>query len=552
MFKFITRNKIVFFLLSYAKKHTKLIIIGSVLLVITTLLAIPVPLLTKQLIDDVIYRGSIERLLFILGLISLVLVVNYSVNFIQGMIFVKINNLIVMNIRVDILKKLSVVRERRRENYQVGYLIQRINNDTSQLGSLMADTLVHIVQDILILLTGIILLLVLHWKMALVSFMFLPIYFYTIAVFTKKIQNVSLLVYEKGAQAAGQLKESLEMIPLYKLYTNHSYNMGKYSAKIESSVKEQIRLGIISFLNSNISGFVSRYAPIVVLGVGCYEIINNRLTMGGLIAFTAYLGYLFNPTNRLVNVNITIQKSLVALRRILALFDLPEERSGTYKLDSGEIQQIDLKNIRFTYGRERIFDKFSFQVKKGDIIGISGPSGAGKTTLLKLITRMYTPLAGKIEINEINCEDFDIESFRNRIGVVEQEPLIIEDSIKNNISLGDLSYRDEDIAEAARKAYIHNFIISLEDGYNTLIKEGGTNLSVGQKQRIAIARMVLRNPDILIFDEPTSNLDLESEQKIYRMISELSRQNIIFLITHKKKYLEMCTKVVELTEAIKE
>jgi subfamily B ATP-binding cassette protein MsbA len=525
-----------------------LIAVGSVILVLTTLLAIPIPFLTKYLIDVVIPSNDHRMLVSIVAIISVTMAFNYLINYYQGVIFVKVNNNVVRDVRIDLLRKLSRVTESERQQYQTGYLISRINNDTTQLGSLMADTLVHIVQDIVILLSGVFVLLALHWRLAIVSFLFLPVFLVSLVYFTKKIRILSAVLFEQAAEATGQLKESLEAIPVFKLLENNDLHVKRYANSSLRSMNSGIRLGKISFLNSNISGFVSKYAPVVILGYGCSEIMKGRLTIGALVAFSAYVGYLFNPTHRLVNVNARIQQAIVALKRISAIFEIEEEKGGNRQLEDDRIHSIAFRSVGFSYGDKKVFESVSLDARRGQVVGIIGPSGAGKSTLLRLLTALRRPSSGELWINGVELGTLDYRQVRSRIAMVEQEPFLIRDTIRNNIVLGRVDASDDEVIRAAEQAQIHEYILGLDERYETELKEHGSNLSVGQKQRIVLARALLSSPDILVLDEPTSNLDKEGEDKILKTIHNLESEQLVFLVTHSRRFLKLCDLVVYLDE----
>ena len=304
------------------------------------------------------------------------------------------------------------------------------------------------------------------------------------------------------------------------------------------------------------SFFLGGLAPIIVIGYGGYEIIQGHLTLGYLIAFNSYIGYIFGPTSRLININIQIQKSLMALKRVQELFDLQEEVSDGSILPE-KIESLEFCDVSFSYDdkNENIIKGVHFIARAGEKIGIVGGSGGGKTTLIRLLSGLYEIDSGEIKIFCSEDERFhngkslsiaDLIALRKRDGIVEQEPFLFNDTIYNNIKFGKSKASEADIYQAAIQACADIFINDFPEKYQTYVGEKGTNLSVGQKQRIAIARALVKQPEILIFDEATSNIDTVSEQYINKTIFSLPKEMIVFIVAHRLSTIKDCDKILVL------
>ena len=300
----------------------------------------------------------------------------------------------------------------------------------------------------------------------------------------------------------------------------------------------------MSFLNSLVVGLIGGLAPIVIIGYGGYEIINDRLTIGSLIAFNSFVGYLFGPTNRLVNVNVQIQKALVALDRTNELFTLPEQECAqNFKLK--KISNLKLKNLSFSYNdNKKVIENLNFTINSSEKIGIVGSSGSGKTTLLRIIAGLYEIGEGDFIINDQKLNSSEIVALRKYIAVVEQEPALFDDTIYNNIKFGKADAKKEEILLAVRQAHVAEFVDKLPEKYETLVGNKGSSLSVGQKQRLAIARVLLKKPKILILDEATSSIDSFSEKYISETISNLPREMIVIMVAHRLSTIRNCDKIL--------
>lgn len=550
------KNVILSFLTPYFKKHTCGLIIGGISIFLLSILILPTPLIIARIIDKTLPNKNLQELLFLILLVLGLLIFMKIVGYFQGILFYKINTKVILDIRLDLLEKINKLPLKISKKYGTGYLISRINDDTSRLQSLFADTFIGIIKDILTFLVGAAVIFFIHWKLALISVAILPFFIASTIYFSRIIRKLSKIFYEDNAQATRQLAESLNMLELCKIFLKYKYNLLRYFRKAKQALRSNIKLGKTSFLNNAITGFLGGLAPIVVIGYGGYEIIQGHLTLGYLIAFNSFVGYLFGPTSRLINVNIQIQKSLMALKRVQELFDLPEEKSDSAVLPQ-VIEKLEFRDVCFSYdeNKDDIIKSLNFTANMGEKIGIVGGSGGGKTTLIRLLSGLYEIDSGSINVFCSEDEKFlkgkslsigELIALRKRVGIVEQEPFLFNDTIYNNIKFGNSRASESDINQASIQAYADIFINELPEKYQTYVGEKGTNLSVGQKQRIAIARAMVKQPEILIFDEATSNIDTVSEQYINKTIFSLPKNMIVFIVAHRLSTIRHCDKILVL------
>ncbi|MEA3476254.1 MAG: ABC transporter ATP-binding protein [Candidatus Cloacimonadota bacterium] len=573
-------NLIFRFLTPYFKKHITSLIIGGISVFLLSILILPTPLITRHIIDKTLPNKNLQELLFLILLVLGLLIFMKVVGYFQGLLFYKINTKVILSIRLDLLEKINKLPLKINKKYGTGYLISRINDDTDRIRTLFADTVIMIIKDILTFLVGVMAIFIIHWKLALISITILPFFVASTIYFSKIIRKLSKVFYEDNAQTTRQLEESLNMVELIKVFLKYKYNLLRYIKRAKQAFRSNIKLGKTSFLNSTVTGFLGGLAPIVIIGYGGYEIIQGNLTLGSLIAFNSFVGYLFGPTSRLINVNIQIQKSLMALERVRELFDLPEERIDKEIVLPEKIEQLAFGNVHFSYEKrvateaqrhreedingikfknlkdknlitnkiveEEILKGISFTARNGEKIGIVGSSGGGKTTLLRLLAGLYEIDEGDIILNGRRLVTSELIALRRQVAIVEQEPYLFNDTIYNNIKFGNGRASEEEIYLSAKQAYADEFIKQLPIGYKTIVGEKGANLSVGQKQRIAIARALIRNPKILILDEATSNIDPISESFINKTIINLPEDMIIFVITHHLTITRKCNKILVL------
>lgn len=509
----------------------------------------PSPFLTRHILDEVIPEKKLSELFFMIIAVLIILSVQRIVSYYQGLIFYRINSKIIFDIRIDMLRAINNITAEQHLLYGSGYLMSRINDDTDRLHSLFADSMIDIIKDVLTLIFGCMAIFYLHWKLALTTIVLLPLFLFTSSHFSKKIKLKSTIFYENNSQCSRTLEECLNSSILQKLFGRLNYNIIRYYKISAKSYYSDIDLGKTALKNGLITGFISGLLPLIVIGFGGYEIINNRLTLGGLIAFNSFTGYLFGPTNRLVNINVTMQSAIVALNRIKEIFRIPKDNDSTYKNIIRNIESLELNDVVFFYETNKIIlNKISFQIYKGQKIGICGGSGGGKSTLFKILTGLYLPTDGKIKINGMELTDDSILSLRKHIAIVDQEPFLFDDSIYNNIAFGKAGATEEEILKMAQKARVDEFVKQLPDGYETQTGIKGGLLSVGQKQRIALARALLKQPKILLLDEATSAIDPISEEFIVNTIHNLPSDMIIIIVAHRLTTIKNCDNILVLNE----
>jgi ABC-type multidrug transport system fused ATPase/permease subunit len=307
---------------------------------------------------------------------------------------------------------------------------------------------------------------------------------------------------------------------------------------------------IVGSLANLLIGTLPNLANAAVLIAGAYWVIKGIWTFGSLTAFQSYLGYVYGPAMSLASTNLDMQNALAALARVSALYNIvPEQNLGEGEVVTRLKGEVEFKDATFSYdGRETVFEHLSFHVSPGEHIAIVGPSGVGKTTLISLILRLYQPTKGDLCFDGRPASEYELASLRERIGYVPQTSLLLSGTIMDNLRYGNLEADEAQVIRATQTAGIHDFIVSLPAGYQSLVGEAGVNLSEGQKQRLAIARALIKDPDILIFDEPTSALDSFTESSFIEALKSMTVGKTIFLIAHRLTTVKNVSRLLVLSE----
>jgi ABC-type multidrug transport system fused ATPase/permease subunit len=355
---------------------------------------------------------------------------------------------------------------------------------------------------------------------------------------------------EHKADLAGDVQESLSEASLIKAYANEDRAKNHLMSSFKKAFKINLEQRAISSLASLSINTMPGMARIIALAVGAFWIIKGQWTVGSLLAFQAYLAYVFGPAQFLASSNLQFQKALAALERVASLFDIVPEEDGAKGRHVDRLEgHIELKNVSFGYnGYEPVLRDVSLHIPAGERLAVVGPSGIGKTTLLSLMLRFYNTTVGEIYFDGQPASDYNIGSLRRRIGYASQKPRILSGTVLENLRYGAPDEGRESVFQAAKIASIHDEIEKLPHKYETLIGPKGLNLSEGQKQRLSIARALVKNPDILILDEPTAALDSETEKSIFDALPAMVNGKTILVASHRLSTIRQADRILLLNE----
>ena len=425
---------------------------------------------------------------------------------------------------------------------KVGEIISRFN-DASKVREAISGATLTIMIDTLMAIAGGIILYMQNGAMFGITIIVLILYFVIVFSFNKWYKLLNEKQMENNAQLTSYMIESLNGIQTVKAFNAerkvHLNTENKFIVLLRSIFK----LSWVSNLQGSLVGFVEITGGIVILWIGGYQVIKGNLTIGQLITFNSLLAYFLTPVKNLINLQPQMQTAIVASDRLGEILDLELEKvREDKKIAKIPIDgDIRIKDITFRYGTRRpVLEHISMLIQKGECIALVGESGSGKTTLAKLLLNLYQPEKGEILLCDRNIQDIQLELLRKRIAYIPQETFLFSGSIMENLMLGAEDVTVDEVIEAAQKAQAHEFINELPLRYETRLEENGSNLSGGQRQRLAIARAILRKPDILIMDEATSNLDSITERAIEQTIEEHLKHTTQIIIAHRLSTIRHC------------
>jgi len=530
----------------FYKKYKKEYLISSLLTILSSVLLFPLPILTRRLIDVISEKGTPQQIIKLLLVIIAVLLFAKLFSYFGNLMFFKLNSKINLLLRKYMVSRILKSRFDLFIKHDTGYLLSRVNEDPGYLNTLFGQQIIGIFQNIIITLVSVVGLLYLSAKLSLFILLVVPLLVWTVLFFSKKMRSIFPIFLEKKACETSSLQESINAYMLLKSALREIVGIRRYFSSALKTHRVNVGYGKYHYGNLSISTFVTQLTPILIFGIGGYWVLSGKMTLSTLIAFNMFMAYLFSSINGLLNTNITLQVALTALDRIHEIVNYPQE---SYKIPFKDkpIRILRLSNISFSYNERPVLRNINLYAESGEKIGIAGISGEGKTTLLKIMAGVLYDFRGGYIVNEKELDLKSIIGLRKKIALVHQEPLLFRGSIEYNLKVLNPLADDEDMYKIMKKLRLHEFVLSLPEGYRTYLDLKSINLSVGQKQRIAFARAYLKHPDILLLDEITSNLDEESEKALLEVIKEIDDM-IVIIVSHRQKPLLLCDRVYRIRD----
>jgi ATP-binding cassette, subfamily B, bacterial len=548
------------------------------LILVNAGLTLLTPLLVRDLIDTVIPAKDIPRLVLLsLGLL-VIPVLGGTLAVLQRKLNAGIGEGVIFDLRVALFSHLQRMSLRFFTNTKVGELMSRLNNDVVGAQNAISNTIVNIITNIIQGAVVLSVMLTLEWRLTLISIVILPLFILAARRMGKRLRDISRLQMDANAQMNAMANETLNiggalLVKLFGRTNEEIRRFGPRAARVRDLGIERAVSGVVFFM---MIGLVSAVGTALVYGIGGYFAIQGTFSIGTIVAFGSYLSILYGSLQGLSNAPVEFATSIVSFERVFEVIDLPNEieekkeavilknirgelsfEGVTFRYDVNEENLLSdvrrfggISNVDAVFSgkeagkegstpsshgqaREVALEEIDFVADPGHLIALVGPSGAGKTTLTYLIPRLYDPNEGRITIDGHDLRDVTLDSLAAQIGMVTQETHLFHDTIRTNLTYARLDAGQEEIEVAAQAANIHDFITGLPEGYDTIVGERGYRLSGGEKQRIALARVILKNPRILILDEATSHLDSESESLIQEALKRVMANRTSIVIAHR-------------------
>lgn len=507
--------------------------------------------LLKTVVDNALIEKNAFLLLQLIIIVPLIYFFKGLFSYYEKYLMNYIAQRITLDIRNQLFAHLQTLSFDFYDKSSTGRIISRLTNDVHLLEMALINVPVTLVRDSLTLVFLIGLLFYLHWKFALISLVIFPLSLSPLREFSQKMRKISRLGQEKMSDLYALIQELVSGISVVKSFTQEEKEIEHFKKENNNFLKVIMRFTKVQVLSGPVMEFLGAIGASFILLYGGYEVIQGVWKPGDFFAFLGAVLSTYQPIRDFSNLNPVLQQALSAGERIFALLD---EKPTVVEPKEGKIlppfnKGISYQDVWFAYdGKDYIIQGINLNIKKGGIVALVGPTGAGKTTLVNLLPRFYVPQKGKIYIDDYEISELNLKSLRRQIGMVMQEVILFNDTVRNNIAYGKPEATEEEIEKAAKIANVHDFILSLPQKYETIIGERGMMLSGGERQRIAIARAILRNPAILILDEATSALDSETEKLVYEALDRLMENRTTLVIAHRLSTIKKADKIVVLDQ----
>ena len=536
---------------AYVVPYWRGLLIVMLLGLFSTAVGLVQPYISRLLIDDALLRRNLHALTMIAIAMVVVTIVGFVLNIVSSYYYIRLSAECLFDMRLAVYRHLQRLSPRYFTQRKMGDIVSRINNDIGEVQRVCSDTLLSVLSNVLFLVGSIAIMSWLNWRLMLASVALLPVGIFALRHYQGRLTVQTADLRQRSSDLGSFLIENLLGMRLIVASATETYEAERFRAYNSSFIRSLLSMQVLSFLASAMPSTVLTLSTAVVFLYGGKLVIAQQLTIGGLVAFMAYHLKLLSPVQNLLGIYTNLLTGGVSLGRVFEVLDVPvevAEAETPVPLPSVR-HAITFEKVRFHYAPDvPVLRDVSFTIPAGEMCAVVGPSGAGKSTMADLLLRFYDVDAGLITIDGQDIRKLRLEDLRRQIAIVEQMPHFFRASIRENIAYGRPEATLEDIRNCAAAAAIDTFIQSLPQGYETMLGERGLTLSVGERQRIALARALLRDPRILILDEPTSALDPASEAAVTRELTNVLRGRTSILITHRMALAELADRVVVLED----
>ncbi|WEV15699.1 ABC transporter ATP-binding protein [Clostridium perfringens D] len=534
----------------YYKPYKKLFILDLLAAFLVSACDLFYPMITRNIINDVIPNKQIKLLFVFAIVLTLIFLIKAGLNYFMQYLGHVVGVRMQADMRRDLFDKLQDMPNKYFDNNKTGVIMSRIINDLLDISELAHHGPEDLFISLVMLVGSFIILCTINVPLTIITFAIIPfLLFYTIHK-RNKMKKAFKETRVKTGEVNATIENSISGVRVTKSFGNKAYEMEKFdkSNGIFKKAREHAYKAMAEYF-SGMFFLVDMLELIVLIAAGYFTYL-GKINVGDFAAYLLYIKMFLQPIRKLINFNEMFQNGMSGFERYEEIMNEENEKEIPNAKELKDVKgKITIKDVTFRYdNKESILENFNLDIEAGKMVALVGPSGGGKTTICNLIPRFYDYESGQIFIDDVDISTVTLKSLRENIGIVQQDVFLFTGTIKENIMYGNPNATDEEVIEAAKNACLHDFIMGLEDGYDTFIGERGVKLSGGQKQRISIARVFLKNPAILILDEATSALDNVTEYEIQKALEELSKDRTTLVVAHRLSTVKNSDEIVVLTD----
>lgn len=506
--------------------------------------------LARPVLDGIFIEKN-EQLLLVLPLAILaVAAVKAFFSYGVGYLMAYVGNRVVADIRQELFQQLMRMPIGFHDSNTSGRLVSRIVNDVGLMANAASSVIKDMFQNALTFLAMVGVILYQDWKLAGISLVVIPLAGLTMVRVGKRLKKLAASGQAQMGDMSSTLQETFAGIRVVKAFGREDAEAERFQARNQAFLATTLKTNQVWSIGHSHMEVIGVISIAVIIWYGGYLVINGTMTPGAFFSFMAAMLLAYTPVRKLSGANNLIQQALAAAERVFDVLDMKTEQAQTQGMVplAGIHRAIEFQGVSLRYESQKIpaLTKVDLTIRPGEVIALVGSSGSGKTTLVSLLPRFYEPTTGRILIDGVPLDSYELQSLRAHIGIVSQEIVLFDDTIRNNIAFGRTGASQADVEQAAKLAYAHDFILRIPDGYDALIGERGLKLSGGERQRLAIARALLRDPPLLILDEATSALDTESERIVQLALANLMKNRTTLVIAHRLSTIQNADRIVVL------
>ncbi|QGP78846.1 ABC transporter ATP-binding protein [Sphingobium sp. CAP-1] len=533
----------------FLKPYRGALLVVLAISLVSTMLGLAQPYLSKLMIDQALMKRDMGALVEIAAVMIAVTIAGFAVNILASYRYVSLSAAMLYDIRAALLRHLQTLSPRFYGSFRLGDLVSRMNSDVSDVQRIASDTLLSVVSNLLFFVGCVAMMLWLDWRLFLVSVILVPASLATFSYYQRRLTALTRDMRERGADLGSLLVDTVMGMRVIASLRAGEHEVARFKAKNDAFIGAMLKMQVASFMTGALPGTLMTAATSAVILYGGWRIIEGGMSIGTLVAFMTYHMRLLSPIQTLMGLTSGLASARVSLGRIFQLFDTrPDVAERPDALPLARAGALCFERVAMRYDRDMVLRDIDLTIPAGSLCAILGPSGAGKSTMADLMVRYLDPDSGRIMVDGRDLRDCRLDDLRREIILVDQAPYLFNDTIAANIGFALPDVSRAAIEAAAHAAGLDDFVARLPDGYDTRAGERGAALSAGERQRIVLARALLRSPGILILDEPTSALDSETEQLVAGRLRVALPEATIIVITHKPALAAMADHVIRLEE----